>query len=57
MNKEEIKKMSREEKINFLKSAQNEEPEHFDYSFYGDFSNVSNDLLDILVEELDWIWK
>ena len=53
----EIKNMSREDKIKFLKRGQAEEPKHFNYDMYGDFSDVSDELLDKLVEELDWIWK
>ena len=57
MTEEEIKNMSREDKIKFLKRGQAEEPKYFNYDSYGDFSNVSNELLNELVEELDWIWK
>lgn len=51
------KNMSREDKIKFLKRGQAEEPKYFNYDSYGDFSNVSDELLNELVEELDWIWK
>ncbi len=57
MLEEEIRNMNREEKIKFLKRGQTEEPKYFNYDKYGDFSGVSNELLDKLVEELDWIWK
>lgn len=49
--------MSRADKINFLKEGQAFEPRYFNYDDYGDFSGVSDDQLDKLVEELDWIWK
>ena len=57
MTEEEIRNMSREEKINFLKRGQAEEPRYFNYDRYGDFSDVSEQLLNELVEELDWMWK
>lgn len=57
MTEEEIRNMSREEKINFLKRGQAEEPKYFNYDRYGDFSGVSDKLLNELVEELDWMWK
>lgn len=49
--------MSREDKIKFLKRGQAEESKYFSYDRYGDFSGVSDKLLNELVEELDWIWK
>lgn len=54
---EEIINMSREDKIGFLKRGQAEEPKYFNYDIYGDFSGVSDELLNKLVEELDWMWK
>ncbi len=57
MAEEEISNMSREDKIKFLKMGQIEVPKYFNYDKYGDFSSVSDELLDKLVEELDWIWK
>ncbi len=57
MTKEEIRNMNREDKIKFLKSGQTEESKYFNYDKYGDFSSVSDCLLNILVEELDWICK
>lgn len=54
---EEIINMSREDKIGFLKSGQAEEPKYFNYDIYGDFSCVSDELLNKLVDELDWMWK
>lgn len=54
---EEIRNMSREEKIIFLKRGQAEEPKYFNYDRYDDFSGVSDELLNELVEELDWMWK
>lgn len=57
MTKDEIKRMSREDKINFLKRGQIKEPKYFNYDKYGDFSDVSDKLLNELVEELDWMWK
>ena len=55
MDRKEIKEASREDKIGFLKRGQAEEPKHFNYDRYGDFSDVSDELLNDLVEELDWI--
>lgn len=50
--------MIREEKIDFLLSADKAEPKYFRYGKdYGDFSGVSDEELDFMVEELDWMWK
>lgn len=49
--------MTREEKIEFLKLGQREIGQYVNYDKYGDFSNVSDEKLDELVEELDWLWK
>ena len=52
---------TREDKINFLKEGERELGEKFQFAryseTYGDFSNVSDEALDELVEELDWLWK
>lgn len=52
MPEEEIRNMSREDKISFLKRGQTEEP-NFNYDKYGDFSDVADELLNKLVEEVD----
>lgn len=57
MDKSELSSMSRDSKIKFLLSAQEAEPSYFNYSQYGDFSDITDEKLDELVEELDWIWK
>lgn len=57
MGENEIKNISREDKIKFLKRAQAEKPKYFNYDQFGDFSGVSDELLNELVEELDWMWK
>jgi len=57
MTEDDIKKMSREDKIKFLKRGQTGEPKYFNYDKYDDFSGVSDEWLNKLVEELDWIWK
>lgn len=50
--------MTRKEKINFLILAEKQEPKYFNYTNkYGDFSNVNDEQLNELVEELDWMWK
>ena len=52
--------MTREQKIEFLLSGEKElEKEHgIKYTDkFGDFSTVSNEKLDEMVEELDWLWK
>lgn len=53
--------MTREEKINFLKQGEKELGEKFQFARYsenfGDFSTTSDEALDELVEELDWLWK
>ena len=52
---------TREDKINFLKEGERELGEKFQFAryseTYGDFSNVSDETLDELVEELNWLWK
>ena len=48
--------MTKEEKIKFLKLGQREIGQYVNYDKL-DFSKVSDEELDILVEELDWIWK
>lgn len=57
MGENDIKSMSREDKIKFLKRGQSEEPKYFNYDQFGDFSDASDELLNELVEELDWMWK
>lgn len=52
-----IEEMTREEKIAFLKSGQQHIGQYVNYDDCGDFSDMSNSELDMLVEELDWIWK
>lgn len=48
--------MDRQEKIEFLLSREKEL--NLPYSKrYGDFSKVSDEELDEMVEELDWLWK
>ena len=53
--------MTREDKINFLKEGEKELGEKFTFARYseihGDFSTVSDNTLDELVEELDWLWE
>ena len=53
--------MTREDKIAFLQTGERELGKDFSsfrYSeIYGDFSNVSDEDLDFIVEELDWLWK
>ena len=53
--------VTREDKINFLKEGEKELGEKFQFArfseAYGDFSNVSDETLDQLVDELDWLWK
>ena len=53
--------MTREDKINFLKEGEKELGEKFNFAryseIYGDFSTVSDNALDELVEGLDWLWK
>ena len=53
--------MTREDKINFLKEGEKELGEKFNFAryseIYGDFSTVSDNTLDELVEELDLLWK
>lgn len=52
--------LTRKEKIDFLLSGEKELGENFSINYtnkYGDFSNVSNEDLDEMVEELDWLWK
>lgn len=53
--------MTREEKINFLKEGEKELGKNFDFAryseVYGDFSNISDEIIDDLVDELDWLWK
>lgn len=53
-----VNEMSRQEKVDFLLSADKAEPKYFCYGkLYGDFSDVSDEFLDLMVEELDWMWK
>ena len=52
--------MSREEKIAFLLSGERELRSICSINYsnkYGDFSGVSDEELDEMVEELDWLWK
>ena len=53
--------MTREEKINFLKQGEKELGKNFQFARYsenfGDFSTTSDEALDELVEELEWLWK
>jgi len=50
----------REQKIEFLMAGEKELSEKYSIKYsdkYGDFSNVSEEELDKMVEELDWLWK
>lgn len=52
--------MSREEKIAFLSRGEKELGNTYSINYsnkYGDFSCVSDEELDEMVEELDWLWK
>lgn len=51
--------MTREEKIEFLKTGQREIGQYVNYNKFGDFTIVSDKEkeLDELIEELDWMWK
>ncbi len=53
--------MTREQKINFLKEGEKALGKDFQFAryseVYGDFSNISDETLDELVDELDWLWK
>lgn len=57
-DKEEI---TREQKINFLKEGEKELGKDFSFARYseeyGDFSTTTDEVIDKLVEELDWLWK
>lgn len=52
MTIKEIEQTSREDKIAFLRRAQSEEPKYFNYDNYGDFSQVSDEELNLFVEKL-----
>lgn len=47
---------TREQKIEFLLSGEKELKLPYSNK-YGDFSSVSDEELDDMVEELDWLWK
>lgn len=53
--------MTREQKIEFLKQGEKELGKDFKFARYsevfGDFSTTSDDTLNKLVDELDWLWK
>lgn len=53
--------MTREQKINFLKEGEKQLGKDFSFAryseVYGDFTTTSDETLDELVEELDWLWK
>lgn len=57
-DKEEL---TREQKINFLKEGEKELGKDFSFARYseeyGDFSTTTDEVIDKLVEELDWLWK
>jgi hypothetical protein len=48
--------MTREQKINFLREGEKELKIPYTEK-YGDFSTVSDDELNEMVDELDWLWK
>lgn len=48
--------MTREQKIEFLLNGEKELKIPYSKN-YGDFSTVSDDELNEMVEELDWLWK
>ncbi len=53
--------MTREQKIDFLKEGEKALGKDFQFAryseVYGDLSNISDEMLDELVDELDWLWK
>ena len=53
--------LTREQKINFLKEGEKELRKDFSFARYseeyGDFSTTPDEVIDKLVEELDWLWK
>lgn len=51
-----MENMTREEKIKFLLSGERDLGIKYSDT-YGDFSNIEEDTLNELVEELDWLWK
>lgn len=59
--KQNEEELTREQKINFLKEGEKQLEKDFKFARYsetfGDFSTTPDEVIDDLVEELDWIWK
>ena len=59
--KQNEEELTREQKINFLKEGEKQLGKDFSFAryseTYGDFSTTSDEVIDELVEELDWLWK